>query len=61
MYECAFDRGEECAALKYKECKGCHFRKTKEELEEGREKARKRIESMPFVEREHIKQKYQIR
>ena len=61
MHECAFDLGKKCFALTEKQCKGCKFRKTNEELAEGREKARRRIESLPIMERNHIKNKYKIR
>lgn len=61
MNKCAFDLEKKCAALTDKECKGCRFRKSKEELEEGREKARRRLDSLPIVQREYIKHKYHIR
>lgn len=41
--ECVFLRGKKCLALTEKKCKFCHFMKTREELEEGRAKAAKRI------------------
>lgn len=42
MSNCAFDINKrDCAVLNKKQCVGCHFKKTKEELEAGREKARK--------------------
>ena len=61
MIKCAFDRECGCAALKEKPCmigKPCAFFKSKERLEEGREKARKRIQSLPLKQRKHIFDKY---
>lgn len=44
---CAFDEGKKkCRALTKKECKGCRFFKTEEELAAGREKAEERIKSL---------------
>lgn len=47
MNKCAFDKGYKCSALTTKECAWCKFRKTKQELEEGRRKAMERIETLP--------------
>ena len=60
MDKCTFDKGEKCSALNEKRCLSCCFRKTEEELEAGREKARERIESLPLVARVHIKNKYHL-
>ena len=54
--KCAFDKGNKCAALTCKMCAGCRFRKTKQELDSGRRKARKRISTLP--NRDGIKEKY---
>lgn len=47
-----------CSILKDKKCMRCHFFKTAEELAEGREKARKRLESLPPSTRLKIRIKY---
>lgn len=56
--KCAFDRIYQCAALTHKECIGCHFRKTQKQLEEGRERADERIESLPGDVQDKIAKKY---
>lgn len=44
MSKCVFDYGEDmCYAVTEKQCQGCRFRKTAEELQEGRDKATKRL------------------
>jgi hypothetical protein len=58
MSKCAFDLDKKCAALDKKECKGCGFFKTKEELDEGRKKADARIISLETPLREYIMGKY---
>lgn len=61
MIECAFDRETGCACLKEKQCmlgKPCSFRKTSEQLIEGREKAAKRVASLPPKIQNHIQDKY---
>jgi hypothetical protein len=59
MSECAFDEGKrKCHALTEKNCVCCRFRKTAEEVDEGRKKARKRIASLPDEQQDHIKKKY---
>lgn len=55
---CAFDRGETCAALTLKECIGCHFRKSQDELDAGRERADDRIASLPDEVQDKIAKKY---
>ena len=60
MLKCAFDREEKCSALTKKSCEGCAFFKSKEKLEEGREKAQKRIRKLPLSMREYIFDKYYI-
>ena len=63
MTECAFenDFNGECSAMTEKKCQGCKFRKTKEELEEGRKKARERFDALPADLRTYLKQKYNLR
>ena len=58
MIHCAFDRGEECAALKKKTCEGCRFRKSKKRLIEGRKKAEVRVQKLPDRQKKHIYDKY---
>ena len=58
MDKCAFERGNTCVALNRKECENCAFRKTKEELQRGRQKAFAHINSLPVVERVHILETY---
>ena len=59
MGECAFDAGKKrCSALKSKECQGCRFYKTAEELIEGHEKAMNRLITLDRELLNHIKRKY---
>jgi hypothetical protein len=58
MKTCTCDNGEECSALREKKCNGCAFRKTKEELVKGREKAIDRISSLPQSKQIYIRRKY---
>lgn len=58
MENCVFDKGETCSALTTHNCENCSFCKTKQELIDGREKARERIESLPKKQYDAIKQKY---
>lgn len=59
MSKCAFDYGEDmCYAVTEKQCKGCRFRKTQEELQEGRDKATKRLMTLDRLRLNKIKQKY---
>ena len=58
MKFCVFNKGEECDALREKNCVGCSFCKTSEELKEGRRKAFERIEKLPLAERIAIHRKY---
>lgn len=56
---CAFERDEySCSALCVKSCKGCHFFKTQEELDAGRDRADDRIATLPEEQQEKIKKKY---
>ncbi len=59
MEKCYFDMGR-CTALKQKECKGCSFYTTYTELELSRQKAHKRLRSLPVVTRLMIVEKYNI-
>jgi hypothetical protein len=64
MNNCVFNRETGCACLKVKQCmigKPCSFKKTEAELIEGREKAARRIASLPVKERLDIAEKYYSR
>ena len=61
MTNCAFDCGNKCKALEEKQCKGCTFYKTTEELEKGRQKAEKRIRSLSTIIQTHVRRKYYTR
>lgn len=54
MAKCFADRDSYCSALKKKECKNCNFFKTHEVLEESRDRAMKRIDSLPRAARNGI-------
>lgn len=57
--ECVFDKGnDKCSALTAKMCAGCRFRKTKRELDAGRQKAIERIGTLP--NRDQINKKYRL-
>ena len=58
MNDCAFCNGNKCIALTKKQCTGCHFRKTAEELKEGRQKAENHIRTLPKDIQTHIQRKY---
>lgn len=58
MKNCAFDLGDMCSALSTKQCVGCNFCKTKEELKEGRQKAAERLDYLPKKKQIHIARKY---
>ena len=58
MMKCAFDLGEKCNAMAEKNCNGCKFRKTEQELKEGREKAVTRLMTFDRAFLEGIKRKY---
>ena len=61
MNKCAFDKDGKCSALNKKDCKGCSFYKTEEEVRIGREKATARIKTLPKDIQRHIKLKYYSR
>lgn len=58
MDKCAFDLGNKCHAVTDKVCLGCKFRKTKEELKAGREKATKRLMTLDRTLLNDINRKY---
>lgn len=58
MERCVFENGKNCKVLKERSCAKCTFRKTHEELVEGREKARERIENLPQEQYDAIIKKY---
>jgi hypothetical protein len=59
MDACAFDKGKRtCAALNVKNCDGCKFRKSEEELIRGRERAAARVKTFTKEYRAHIKARY---
>ncbi len=59
MSDCYFKMSnKKCGVLTKKACRGCSFRKTKQELEDGRRKADERILSLPYEQRVHILNKY---
>lgn len=61
MVKCVFEHGTKCVALTSKRCEGCHFRKTEKEAEEGRKKAKRRINSLPEEMQNYIRDKYIFR
>ena len=58
MERCAFDLGEKCNAMAEKNCNGCKFRKTEQELKEGREKAVTRLMTLDRTFLNGVKRKY---
>lgn len=58
MNKCAFDLGKKCHALTVKDCKGCKFHKTKEQLKKGREKATERLMTLDRALLNDIKATY---
>lgn len=58
MNKCVFDEEDKCRALNEKDCDGCRFYKTKEELTEGREKAAERIAQLAPEHRDYIRRTY---
>lgn len=55
---CFADKNGDCSALKVKDCKGCKFYKTKEEVARGRKKVLIRIQSLDENTKNHIIDKY---
>lgn len=58
MSKCAFEHGDYCDALTEKNCKGCRFRKTEEQLEAGRKKAQLKLFMLPKRKLNSIRSKY---
>lgn len=58
MSNCVFDNEDKCRALNEKDCIGCSFYKTKEQLIEGREKAEMRVSQLEPELRQHFIHKY---
>ena len=58
MIKCAFDVFDKCAVLSEKHCEKCRFFKSHGKLREGREKAEKRIKSLPWEQQAYIHDKY---
>lgn len=56
--KCAFEGENRCNALNEKKCIRCKFYKTKEELQEGRAKAAKKVAQLEPELKEHIRHKY---
>ena len=61
MIKCAFDVLGKCAVLKEKHCEKCSFFKSHHKLLEGREKADRRIATLPEKQRRKIYDKYYSR
>lgn len=61
MIKCAFDEFDKCAVLKEKHCEKCRFFKSYHKLLEGREKADRRIATLPEKQRRKIYDKYYSR
>ncbi len=58
MNDCYFKMDKKCAILKSKCCRGCKFRKTRKQLDEGRRKAMKRLMSLPYARMVELLKKY---
>ena len=58
MSKCVFAEGKSCKALSEKYCNGCAFKKTKEELEAGRDHAAELFYKLPPEKRKAIRKKY---
>lgn len=56
--DCAFYDEDRCKALNEMKCQRCRFYKTKEELQEGRAKAAKKVAQLEPELKEHIRHKY---
>lgn len=54
MDKCFAENKDKCTALRIKKCEDCNFFKTKEEAEEGRNKAINRIKSLSEYTRRNI-------
>lgn len=60
MDKCFAENKGRCMALKVKNCNGCVFYKTKDEAEEGRNKAIERIMSLDKEKRDYIIETYKL-
>lgn len=58
MEHCVFSGEVCCKILARDNCKGCSFMKNQKQLEEGREKALARLETLPIPQQLHIAKKY---
>lgn len=58
MNNCVFENDTECNALNEKQCAECTFRKTKEELLNGRRKAANRLMNLSDDLSNHLIRKY---
>lgn len=56
--KCAFDKGNSCEALVTHNCEKCSFRKTKEEVIAGRQKAKEILARLPKEQQDAINNKY---
>ena len=56
--KCAFDNGESCRVLQVKDCFWCRFKKTEQELKEGRERATDRLMTLDREFLNYVKAKY---
>lgn len=59
MRKCFADDGKDCIALKVKECDGCSFYKTEQQVAEERHKADERLKKLGIYE--DCKTKYKAR
>lgn len=58
MEKCFAETGNYCKALKERQCEGCNFYRTRKEVEFSRDRAIKRIDSLPKTTRMYIYDKY---
>lgn len=56
--KCFADRDSYCSTLNKKDCKGCNFFRTEEDVQVSRRMAEKRIESLDSVMQDSIYEKY---
>lgn len=58
MDGCAFDKNGKCIALTVRDCEDCPFRKTHQELFEGRWRASARLDRLSPRRRKALLEKY---
>ena len=58
MEKCFADKDSYCSALNKKKCEGCNFFRTEEDLEESKNRAMKRIDSLSKTTQDYIYGKY---